>query len=220
MKNLAAFAFLLFTHAASAQWINGFSIQPSNPTTNDTITIFANVSFPSGGCEDKSQNHTVVGSQIQANALHCIGMATFICSTTDTFKIEPLPAGTYTFQLQLDAGAAPGPCTPGIVPGPTDTLIFSVTQASSLPEVPEGSSFSIYPVPAINELTVITRDFPEKGTRFEIIDASGRLVFTTSLASSNTTISVAQLSKGNYIARLVQSGKVTDEEKFTVIKEN
>ncbi len=115
-----------YTGMSSAQWINSIQYQPSNPATNDTITFYVDLSFPSGTCDQHSQGFYINGNKIEAFALHCLGMLTYICHHTDTFKINPLPAGAYSFHFQLDAGMLPFPCTPGIFPGPSDSIALVV----------------------------------------------------------------------------------------------
>jgi hypothetical protein len=201
-----------------SQWILGMTVQPANPTSSDTIRIYANVSFPSGGCDIKSQTLSVAGNHVYAGAIHCLGMATFICNTTDTFLIEPMPSGTYTFHMQLDAGAGPGPCTPGVVPGTQDSITFTVTQSSSLPEIPEGADFSIFPIPAKDKLTVITRNEPAPGTIFEIFDMNGKRAVTVSLTGKSNEVNLSSLAGGSYIARISSPGMSPAEQKFTVVR--
>ena len=54
-------------------------------------------------------------------------MLATICNTTDTFKINPLSAGAYTFDLTLSSGFGGPPCTPGVVPDDYDTITFNVS---------------------------------------------------------------------------------------------
>ena len=54
-----------------------------------------------------------------------------ICYNTDTFKINPLSTGTYTFDLTLSSGFGGPPCTAGIVPDDYDTITFYVSPLNS-----------------------------------------------------------------------------------------
>jgi hypothetical protein len=61
-------------------------------------------------------------------------MLTTICNTTDTFKFNPLSAGTYIFDLTLSTGFGGPPCSPGIVPDDYDTITFYVSSPTSIQE--------------------------------------------------------------------------------------
>jgi PKD repeat protein len=117
---------ILSTLPLRAQFINSLQVLPANPTTEDTLLFLANCTFSSMGCATYTQSINVLGNDIYAQAMHCLGMATAMCDYTDTFKVDPLAAGTYRFIYQVDVGFGGPPCTPGIAPGPTDTLAFVV----------------------------------------------------------------------------------------------
>ena len=61
-------------------------------------------------------------------------MLTAICNTTDTFKLNPLAVGTYTFDLTLSSGGGPPPCTAGIVPDDNDVITFNVVTSVGIEE--------------------------------------------------------------------------------------
>lgn len=94
---------LIFSIVRSpGQFVTSFSINP--PVLNDTTSfdIYVTSSFPSGTCDLHTQSYTVMGSVIEAQANHCIGLTGSTCTTTDTFHILPLVAGTYIFSLDLN----------------------------------------------------------------------------------------------------------------------
>jgi hypothetical protein len=208
----------LSIEASSAQWINSLSVQPAAPTSADTIRVYADVSFPSGGCDDKMVNQSITGNVINASALHCLGQLTFICTTTDTFTILPLPAGNYTFIYQVDAGGGPSPCTPGIVPGPSDSISFTVTTSSSIPEFSGSFQFDVFPTPAKDELTVSISTLPPDDAHLEIVDVTGKIVVRQKMMVHEMTISLEYMAAGTYVARIVQPSRIITEKKFTVIR--
>jgi PKD repeat protein len=114
-----------------AQTINSLKVIPANPTPQDTVLLLASCTFSSMGCDAWTMTTSVVGNVISTYAMHCLGMATAMCDDTDTIKLDPLPLGTYQFIYHVDAGFGGPPCTPGIVPGPTDTLVFVVDSAGT-----------------------------------------------------------------------------------------
>jgi hypothetical protein len=185
--------------SVNAQYILSITASPANPTTNDIITIYAEVAYPSASCDEHSQSHFLNGNTISANTLHCVGPMTVICNDTDTFSIGALPAGTYNFILQADAGWGPAPCTPGFVPGPSDTLTFVVTVASGIEDANSEKETFVYPNPA--------KDFIEisfKGTEalVEISSLSGQLIqseIRQSNAQGRQNYDVSKLAAGTYI---------------------
>ena len=115
-----------------SQWITSINVYPAFPSTVDTIFVYASCEFPSGSCDQHIQGLSTSANTIYAYATHCLGMLTFICDWVDTFRINPLPPGTYQFDFQLNAGALPFPCTPGINPGPADSISFIVSPDNSV----------------------------------------------------------------------------------------
>jgi len=113
--------------------IGTFQISPSQPTTNDTIYVFADIQFPFSDCEldPNTLLHSVTGNSIMASAQHCLGVLASICNITDTFVILPLSAGTYTFDLTLTSGFGGPPCTAGIIPDDNQNFQFTVSSTQS-----------------------------------------------------------------------------------------
>jgi hypothetical protein len=197
MKKLFLICFLgLFLSAdCLGQWIQNLWTNPSILTTNTLIELIAEVDFPSGDCNDKTLIWTQNGNVISCHAMHCIGVATFICNDKDTFHIGTLPAGTYTFLFQADMGNGPSPCTPGIVPGPVDSLTFVVNQASSIGEIDE-SAFILFPNPVKNFLQIRLKD-ASRGS-YKIVNSLGELVSESKLDGSTIEIEVVDLANGLY----------------------
>tara|TARA_B110000046_G_scaffold129427_1_gene135907 strand:+ start:306 stop:734 length:429 start_codon:yes stop_codon:yes gene_type:complete len=88
----------------------------------------------SSGCPLDMKSHSVLGNNIVASTQHCIGIAAAICNTTDTFKLNPLAVGTYTFDLTLSSGAGGPPCTAGIVADDNDVITFNVDNSVGIEE--------------------------------------------------------------------------------------
>jgi len=132
--------------------ILSLDITPTSPTDLDTVYLIANLAFNSSDCPLDNKGFTIVAdTHIQANTHHCIGLASAICNTSDTFKIGVLSKGDYRFSTTLTSGGAPVPCTPGIVADDMDTLVFNVTSAVSINDK-ELTDFSFYPNPANNQI--------------------------------------------------------------------
>jgi hypothetical protein len=114
--------------------ISSLTISPANPNNTDTVYIYAELLFTSSGCPLDMKSHSVLGNNIVASTQHCLGMLTAICNTTDTFKLNPLAIGTYTFDLTLSSGFGGPPCTAGIVPDDNDTISFNVVTPVGIEE--------------------------------------------------------------------------------------
>ena len=114
--------------------ISSLTISPVNPNNTDTVYIYAELLFTSSGCPLDIKSHSVLGNNIVASTQHCLGMLTAICNTTDTFKLNPLAVGTYTFDLTLSSGFGGPPCTASIVPNDNDTITFNVVTSVAIDE--------------------------------------------------------------------------------------
>ena len=122
--------------AYSQSSIVSITVSPQTPSLTDTIYVHAELMFPYSDCALQNKNHTVIGNDILASTLHCMGMLTAICNVTDTFKIDPLLlAGIYTFSLDLSSGFGT-PCTPGIVSDDQQVISFEVYDTTGQNEIP------------------------------------------------------------------------------------
>ena len=113
--------------------IISLNISPIYPIETDTVYIYAELMFTSSDCECLTKIDYLSVNNITASTQHCLGMLGTICNTTDTFKFNPLPSGTYIFDLTLSSGQLPS-CTPGIVPDDYDTITFYVSPSSAIEE--------------------------------------------------------------------------------------
>jgi hypothetical protein len=208
---------ILFHTSATGQWIDSFTVTPANPTTNDTITVIVNVSFPSGSCPLDQKSVSVNGQQISAYALHCLGVLSVICPAVDTFRIDPLPAGNYTFTFQVDAGALPQPCTPGIVAGPVDSVKFTVSPAVGLAEqeVPE---FTAFPNPASSEVRFNLAALSYTPDFIEIYTLDGKQILLQRVSSTEPTLDITGIANGNYLVRILKDGNVVGRSRIEVTR--
>lgn len=208
---------LLPALSSNAQWINSITMVPAVPSTVDTIYVYADLSFPAGSCDEHTQTLAVSGNNIYASALHCLGVLTVICNYTDTFKIDPLPAGNYVFHLQIDAGGLPSPCTPGIVPGPSDSVSFIVINPTGLPPAGNSPDIEIYPNPAKDHIRIVTANIADN-SMIAIFNLEGKIVWEKETNSSVHEINLSRFADGIYTIRILNQGKPVLEEKFEVIK--
>ena len=100
------FIFSFNTRAQMSGSITNISCYPANPTTNDTIYLYVDYYFNASPCDMFTSSHSVTGNTIFASSLHCLGMLTAMCNTTDTFMILPLSVGTYIFNMDDASNAS------------------------------------------------------------------------------------------------------------------
>ncbi len=195
----------LFAIGLNAQVTTNISVQPSNPTNLSQIKIFTDMYFPSGGCGDHTQFFSVSGNTIYASALHCLGPLTFICNYTDTFDIGTLAPGNYSFVFNLNAGAGSIPCSPGIVPGPTDTLNFVVSTATANSEFTRSQPQLTYNS-TLKTLQLSGFDQLRKAKLF-LYSSEGKLMLIETPESGTSQIVLTGLQAGLYVAKLEWDGK-------------
>jgi len=194
MKYYLSFLFVLLLAVGSqAQTIQSLRISPANPTTKDTVYVYADLQFSSTGCQLSSKSYSQRGNSFNANTHHCVGLALAICNITDTFKLGILNAGTYDFNLILNSGSGRMPCTPGIVPNDQDTTSFTVTTVVGINET-KINAFEIYPNPA-SDFISIGGDIPQI-EELTVLDITGSEVLQ--INQPEKTIDVSKLSGGIY----------------------
>lgn len=203
----------------NAQWINSLTVSPANPTTADSIFVYAQCSFPSGSCDQKAQTLYISPGYIYGQATHCLGMLTYICDATDTFKIVPLPGGNYKFLFSLTAGSLPYPCIPGFGPGVTDSVSFTVTDVNSIPEVDKDLfQFNLFPNPVKDQLqiTFINASAKPGNVTLTIYDLNGKQVLLSEIMNKETTVDVSSFTPGVYLCRL--AGEKINEKHLIEVK--
>lgn len=193
---------------AQAQFINGITLQPANPTSNDQIKVLVDMSFPSGGCSDHQQFYSANGNMLSASALHCLGPLTVICNYTDTFNVGQLAAGNYTFFFNVNIGGGPSPCSPGIVPGPSDSLPFVVSQAASINELSDQNISIKYN--SLQKKINLSFNSPIVKGKATIYSITGQMLHTEALTFPSQSIAVDKLQAGLYLLEITGSkGKLT-----------
>lgn len=212
-KQLLLILTMLVSASASAQWINGITMQPANPTTNDPITFYADLSFPSGSCDQHTQGWMQNGNTVDAYALHCLGSLTFICDYVDTFSIGTMAAGIYTFRFHVDAGALPSPCTPGIIGGPTDSISFVVTPITGLQEITfENFDIKISPNPVSDILTINSNE----EVMLALMDLNGKEVLKHQITRGKNTIDVSTFATGVYMVSLRNASGISETRRISI----
>jgi hypothetical protein len=138
-------------------------------------------------------------------------MAAYICSSIDTFMLGQLPVGNYMTHFQLDMGMGPSPCSPGIVPGPTDSIAFTITTSTGLPQI--GTQvIQLYPNPGKDGFTLHYTGTAE--TLVEVTDLGGRVIHRIPAMHSGDQINLDNLQAGTYLVAVYEEGKLIAREKW------
>ena len=180
---------------SKGQTINSLNIFPQNPSEQDSIYITVNSTFTNSSCDSSSEYFSMNNNTIYASTTHCIGMASAMCDATDTFLIGGLIAGSYTFIVNVNQGFLPS-CTPGIVPGPTDTLKFNVSKATRVFYTKEQTDFLLYPNISNGAFLLKLYNLFDD-TEFIVYSTNGEQVYKTKLFNEETKIHL-KLAPGLY----------------------
>lgn len=200
MKAIITFSLLLSSLSMQSQNIMQMYTIPANPTTNDQVMVVAEMMFPSASCDEKFLAVTNMGgNRFDAGAMHCVGMLSVICNDNDTFQLGQLTAGTYRFFLQEDMGMLPAPCSPGIVPGPVDSIDFTVTLATGLDENGD-NGLNLFPNPVVSSITV-SDIVPERELMLKLFSLKGQEVYSGDIRNGDT-IDFSFLAEGVYITEV------------------
>ena len=190
-KCLLTFALIFvfsITNQAHAQSINSINISPQNPTEQDSIFIMVNCTFSNSSCDSSLNYFSVNNNTISASTTHCMGMLPTTCDATDTFMVQGLPTGSYTFIINVNQGYLPS-CTPGIAPGPTDSLTFTVSTSTNIPEITQESQLLIYPNISTGIIFLKSTESLNNAD-FTIYSIHGKEVFSTKINGSKNRISL------------------------------
>ena len=200
MRRFFTFQFLLLWTLNSIQAqnkIDSLVVSPSNPTVNDSIKVIAYYTFTSSGCQLDAKSFSQAGNTINASSLHCIGMLSTICNSSDTFALNRMQAGNYSFKLSLSSGTLIGPsvtCTPGIIPDDSTSINFSVRPLLTTSTELQNKAISFYPNPVQNRLYF--KGLANQHT-IRIANQLGQVVLKTTSISTQG-LDVSKLEQGIY----------------------
>ena len=208
MKYTFALVLLFCCKLTIAQSITQTRVVPAQPTVGDTVLLIADLQFRSSPCFLDSKSHSVNGNTITASTQHCVGIASAICYAADTFVLGVLNAGRYTVNLTLSSGAAPAPCTPGIVPSDTDTMSFTVQTTLGIEDLVL-PSFSLYPNPATDQID-LSNAYKQLVTSLKVLTATGAVVLESD--NPRESIDISGLAPGVYYVELYHKTGVYTEK--------
>lgn len=181
------FVSFIFTNSYS-QSIVSFTVSPANPTSADTIQVIIETMFTSGSCDGTANITGTSGDYIFAQAYHCVGMLTVICTDYDTINILPQAPGQYNFVYILNTGDG-FPCIPGTLPMVMDSVYINVTGASGIDNFSSNNHFNVFPNPSKGKIFV-HQDVAEKGL-MKIYSTDGKLLQTYNITEKESEINTS-----------------------------
>jgi len=187
--------------------IDSIYILPENPTEGDSVFIVCTATFYSGPAFIHSMDILVEGNNIKMFMKYFQGAAHAITTITDTLNIGVYMEGEYHlifdvenyFYFSEDTTFL-GTCI--------DSLMFYVTSDTKVDEIIVNKSFSLYPNPASNHITVKTTANQHLPYQLEIFDITGRIVHSEVLSVSKILININMLHSGMYFVKIQQGSNV------------
>lgn len=180
-RHLILLFLILFSFNVSSQVIDSMKMIPQTPTAADTLTFYVYSTFFSGiglNCHGTNE-YSFENNIIASSSLHCIGVSTTVCSDVDTFKINPLPEGEYTFIHNLFKGLGIGiPCESFGGVQDIDSLTFSIGATLGFTAFPNIINLPIvFPNP-FTEKCILKFNSPTSECKtLEVFDVSQRFIF-------------------------------------------
>lgn len=188
--------------SARGQFIQQLRLLPTQPVDNLPVQVIADLFLPSSGCPLEATAITQTSpNRFEANALHCVGILTVICSTSDTFDLGVLPAGNYRFVLREEYGWLPSPCTAGTQPPAIDSIDFQVTVSSGLADLIR-PQVVLTPNPTDDGFFFLRSDIYMPGLTCRIMDPAGRLLLVQPVQSVNQQIDLSAFADGVFFVEL------------------
>lgn len=187
MKKIALLFLLCSALMTQAQIIQNVSVLPANPTEDDVVSIVVQSAFTSGGCEMISHTANVVGSSIDLQLYHCLGILTVICYSSDTIVLGQLPAGSYVLSANVWYGAGMPDCTT-FQPGDSAIQSFIVDFSNSI-----RSNLDSKPMVIVKDRSLLIDKVPSESI-VELVDINGRILRSAVLSASGNLIDLHDLS--------------------------
>lgn len=168
------------------------------PEVNQTISV-SSYGF---------DNQIAVYSASSATAL-LAGAYTLEAANDDYTETDPYP---YITSVDVKAGQKYWIQVDGSAGGATGTFYLSISVLSSVGENTAGEELIVYPQPSVDFINIESESFSRcTSVRAEIIDSTGRTVFSDEYATDGRKIQLpsGSLAPGVYLVRLSCSGKVS-----------
>lgn len=185
----------------------------------------AEVIFLDGGTIDGMANNTAIAGSYAQDAWFQVNLFFDLNDSTASFLIGSTPVATWEFATETDG--AVGPNSLGAIDffsygggAPTvgeyyvdDISYIQLPGGIGMDEVATAAVYSVYPVPTSDVLTLAG---PAAGkAEWRLLDATGRVVLSASIAAERNDIDVSMLKAGVYTMEVMHDGML---ERHTVVR--
>jgi len=174
------------------QIVNDITIQPSNPTTNDTVFVISDFSYY-GNCAVGLVNSQInqSGSVINIYPEYCGFGDSTLCNAIDTFSLGVFPTGNYTVNIEYHQGT--------VCAGSFDTIIANFDTTFQIGSLSIGSiiskdmEISVFPNPTSD---FVELKYKESIKGIKLFDMTGK---ESKVLFKDNFIDMRLLSPGFYI---------------------
>lgn len=199
MKALLISFFCFWGYLMQAQSISQLTISPSNPGPNDSIIVQSSITY-SGNCSYGlvSTYSTTIGDTIFIMPIYCgYGLGT-ICTSQDTFTIQPLNTGNYIIKVEYHQGSICPISNFDVTLGHLQSQI-AVGVATGIQERSTARmALKLFPNPSTGNVRI---ELPQAAQApFDVIlrNILGQVVHTGTMETASALLNLAHLPMGVY----------------------
>lgn len=189
-----------------------FNIQHTEDVSSPSFA--AEVIFMDGGTIEGMADNTAIAGNYTQDAWFQVNLFFDLNDSTASFLIGSTPIATWDFATETDG--AVGPNSLGAIDffsygggAPTvgeyyvdDISYIQLPGGIGMDEVVKASEYSVYPVPTSNVLTLAGPAGHQ--AQWRLLDATGRIVLSASVASERNDIDVSPLKAGVYTMEVMR----------------
>jgi len=212
-KLLIPFFLVFLVNSNTAQIIQNISYQPPYPGPLDSVTVYIDLQFNSGGCALEYGSHSISGDTIRINLHHCPGALTVICNVTDTIELGTLASGNYFTEVIVSVSDpfSPDPCT-NPVPADSGDIQITVLPGTGIDKTKTGSINLHFDS---DSRVLIFKNNPPEGSMLALYNINGSIVLQTEVPASGF-VKTPAISKGVYFYRLYEDKKELTRGKILI----
>ena len=194
-----------------------FNIQHTEDVT--TPSFAAEVIFADGGTIGGMANNVAIAGTYAQDTWFQVNLFIDLDNVTASFLIDLTPVATWPFNTETDGAVGPnqlgaidfysyGGGAPTLGEFYIDDVSYIHLSTIGVEETARAESFSVYPVPSSNSLT-IANNGSNAAAQWRLLDMSGREVMTSTalvMPGSQTVADISGLATGTYTMELTHGG--------------
>jgi len=194
-----------------------FNIQHTEDVT--TPSFAAEVIFADGGTIGGMANNVAIAGTYAQDTWFQVNLFIDLDNVTASFLIDLTPVATWPFNTETDGAVGPnqlgaidfysyGGGAPTLGEFYIDDVSYIHLSTIGVEESARTESFSVYPVPSSNSLT-IANNGSNAAAQWRLLDMSGREVMTSAalvMPGSQTVADISDLATGTYTMELTHGG--------------